>query len=282
MDILKQINGAVTYIEDHLTSEISPKKAAQIACITEDSFKRFFSYITGMSLKEYIRKRRLTLAAFELRDSKIKVIDAAVKYGWDNADAFAKSFKKQHGITPREAYASQHSFNIYPPASFHLIIKGAVKMNFRIVEIPEIAVYGISRKAEGTTEENFNMRNIMWAENADFLPEKICDGFDGIWYGIWKDDSYAIARDKADTTGENLQKHTIPAGTYAAFTTEPGGFAGDEIPKLHNQILEAWLPYSDYKRTADTEIEVYHLWTNREERRAKRYYEIWIPVEKIG
>ena len=75
---------------------------AQIACVTQDSFLRFFSYMTGMTLNGYIRRRRLSLAAYELRESNIKVIDAAVKYGYDSADSFTKAFVKQHGLTPTQ------------------------------------------------------------------------------------------------------------------------------------------------------------------------------------
>lgn len=73
--------------------------------------------------------------------------------------------------------------------------------------------------------------------------------------------------------------HIIPAGKYAVFTTEKGGYAGDELPKLRDLIFNSWMPGSEYRQKSDFELEVYHLWTNRTERREKRYYEIWVPVE---
>lgn len=120
----------------------------------------------------------------------------------------------------------------------------------------------------------------MWALECDFVPGKICNGFDGIWYGLWSGNTYWIARSPEDAAVPGLETTVIPAGTYAAFTTERGGFAGDELPKLREQIFDAWLPDSGYVQKGDTEVEVYHLWTDRAERREKRYYEIWIPVEK--
>ena len=153
-------------------------------------------------------------------------------------------------------------------------------MDFRIVETEEIEVYGVSRRFDVTDSERYELEHTMWGTDRDFVPKQICDGFDGVWYGIWNDGNYMIARDKADTTGENLEKYVIPAGTYAAFTTVKGGYAGDELPKLHDLIFNSWLPDSDYVKTGDVEIEVYHLRTGKAERKKNRYYEIWIPVKE--
>lgn len=123
MDILKCLNAAITYVEANLCNEIDLDKLAQIACVTKDSFIRFFSYMTGMTLHEYIRCRRLTLAAYDLQANTSKVIDVAVKYGWDSADAFAKAFTRQHGITPTQARNPHQPLKIYLPASFYIMIK---------------------------------------------------------------------------------------------------------------------------------------------------------------
>lgn len=279
MDILKQFNKVICYAEKNLENEISPDMVSKIACTSYDSFCRFFSYITGMSFTEYIRKRKLTKAAYDLRNGNDRVIDIAVKYGYSGADAFSKAFTKQHGISPTAVKNTSASLKIYPPVSFQVIFKGAEKMDFRIIKTEEIEVYGILRPFGGTSSERFEQENIMWSVNCDFVPAQICEGFDGVWYGIWNDGNYMIARDKADTTGENLEKYIIPAGTYAAFTSEKGGYAGDELPKLHDLIFNSWLPDSGYVQADDLEIEVYHLQTNKAERRKNRYYEIWIPIK---
>ena len=280
MDILKQLNEVICYVEENLDGELSPDTISRIACTSYDSFCRFFSYITGMTFAEYIRRRKLTEAAYDLRNSDDRVIDIAVKYGYSGADVFSKAFIKQHGISPTAARDKSSRLKIYPPVSFHVIFKGAKKMDFRIVETEEIEVYGVSRHFSGTISERFELEHIMWATDCDFVPSQICESFDGIWYGIWNDGNYTIARDRADTTGKNLEKHVIPAGTYAAFTTEKGGYAGDELPKLHDLIFNSWLLGSGYVQTDDIEIEVYHLQTGDAERKKNRYYEIWIPVKK--
>lgn len=141
MNILKQLNSAVEYIEANLCNKIDTDELARIACATPDSFIRFFSYMSGITLNAYIRRRRLTLAAYEMRNSDMKVIDVAVKYGYGSADAFAKAFSKQHGITPTQARDLRQPLRVYPPVSFHIMIKGAKEMNFRIIETEQITNY---------------------------------------------------------------------------------------------------------------------------------------------
>lgn len=110
-------------------------------------------------------------------------------------------------------------------------------MDFKIVETKEVEVCGVSREFEGTTEERYELEHIMWVEYNDNVPARICDGYDCEWYGICQNEKYMIARDKFDTTGDSLEKYVIAAGTYAAFTSDKGGYAGEELPKMHDLIF---------------------------------------------
>ena len=92
MNMLKQLNAAIEYIEANLCAELNLDRVSGIACVTADSFIRFFSYMTGMTLTEYIRRRRLTLAAQDLQHSKTPIIDIAIKYGYGSATAFSRAF----------------------------------------------------------------------------------------------------------------------------------------------------------------------------------------------
>lgn len=290
MDMLKQLNTAIQYIEENLSAELDLDEAAKLACVTADSFKRFFSYMTGMTLTKYIRCRRLTLAAQDLQHSDERVIDIAIKYGYNNVDAFSRAFTKQHGITPTAYREKGGSLKIYPPATFHVTIKGAKEMDFRIIEFPNTEVYGISKQFDGqgykTREE---LRHVMWSEECDDVPGQICEGnwnqtgntsYDGIWYGIWQSGKYMIAREKSDIIkGTGLEMYKLSAGTYAAFKTECGCLAWEEFPKLFELIFDSWLPASEYKQKSDIVIEVYHLWTDYELRKKHKFYEVWIPVE---
>lgn len=279
MDILKGLNEAVKYIETHLCDEIDMDKLSEITLYPVDSFKRFFSYMTGMTVSEYVRKRRLTLAAYELQNTNIKVIDVAVKYCYNSTDSFSRAFVKQHGILPTDVRKSNVNLKVYPPASFHITIKGAKEMNFKIIDLEEIRLKGLSKQFSGEAADRFEQEHIMWADHHDDIQNKVCRKVEGLWYGIWNSGVYSIAKNNEEVNNEQLESITIPSGKYAVFTTDCGGFAGDELPKLRSQIFESWLADSGYIQTDDYEIEVYHLYSKSE--KYKRHYELWIPIEKI-
>ena len=168
MNMLKQLNAAIEYIEANLCTEIDLDTVSEIACVTADSFIRFFSYMTGMTLNEYVRRRRLTLAAQDIQHSNAPIIDIAVKYGYDSAAAFSRAFAKQHGITPSVYRKDGGSLKVYPPASFHIIIKGAKKMDFRVIDLEETEIFGISKPYDGEGyKDREELRHIMWADRLD-------------------------------------------------------------------------------------------------------------------
>ncbi len=103
MDWLERMNNALNYIENSLDEEIDYKEIAKAANCSEFHFSRMFSSISGVSLSEYIRRRRLTLAAFEIQKSDIRIIDVAIKYGYISSDTFSRAFQKMHGVTPSNA-----------------------------------------------------------------------------------------------------------------------------------------------------------------------------------
>ena len=307
MNTLKQLNAAIEYIESNLCGEPNISTAAGIACVSADSFMRFFSYMTGMTVTEYIRRRRLTLAADELRRGDTPIVDLAVKYGYDSAAAFSRAFAKQHGTTPSDFRKYGAPLTIYPPVSFHISVKGAKAMDFRIIESDRIELIGISRQYDGEGyESREELRHLMWSYELDDIPGRLCKGhwneptayYDGRWYGIWKDGRYMIAREVGDISrGREIggidarsadessygepHAYTLPAGTYAVFRSERGGTAWEEFPKLFEAIFDSWLPNSGYRQRGDLTVELLHLWGDRDLRRRNRYYEVMIPIEPI-
>ncbi len=276
MDIIKQLNNAIAYIEDNLCNEIDTNEIAQIALYPYDKFKRFFSYMTNMSVSEYIRKRRLTLAAYDLLSGQARIIDLAVKYGYNSSDSFSRAFSKQHGVLPTEVSADT-SLKVYPPVSFYVAIKGAKVLNFKIVDIDEIMLKGISKRFMGKAADRFEQEHIMWSNQHDDVQNKVCRTIEGVWYGIWNNGVYSIAKKDNEADDFTLDSITIPQGKYAVFSTDFGGFAGDVLPKIREQIFDCWLPDSDYTQTDDYEVEVYYLYPKTEKH--KRHYEIWIPID---
>jgi len=134
MDWLDRMNSAMEYIETHLSDDINYDQVAKLACCSTYHFQRMFSFITNVPLSEYIRRRRLTLAAFELQSRDKKVIDIALKYGYESPEAFSRAFKNLHDIMPSHAHNEGVTLKSYPQMSFHISIKGDSEMNYRIID----------------------------------------------------------------------------------------------------------------------------------------------------
>ncbi len=291
MDLLKQWNNAALYLEETLLSGDRPnlEKAAKIVGVSEPGFQRLFSSLVNMPLTEYIRRRKLTLAADDLRYTSHTVLELAVKYGYQSADAFSRAFRAQHGITPSAYRKDGGALKLYPPVSFQISIQGAREMDFRLINLEETALYGVSREYDPQSYPTREaLRSFMWDEKSENVPQKICRGewnhpvnhaFDGLWYGIWKDGKYFIGREKASVSFDPLELCVLPAGQYAAFSTKPGGLAWEDIPRLTEEVFHSWLPSSPYRLADENVIEVYHLWTDHDARKKNRYYEIWVRVE---
>lgn len=120
--ITEQLNKAMDYIEEHIEDEMLQDDVSFVTSYSRYHFGRLFYYIADMPLSEYIRKRKLTRAAEELVGSNVKVIDMAVKYGYDSADSFTRAFKVQHGVTPSELRKAGYIINKYPKLHFSIDI----------------------------------------------------------------------------------------------------------------------------------------------------------------
>ena len=148
MDSLERMNQAMAYIEDNLADEIDMQQVENLALCSQYHFRRMFSFLAGVSLSEYIRRRRLTLAAFELLHGEVSVMDTAVKYGYSSPDAFTRAFQSLHGITPSEARTAGQPLKAYPRLTFQLTIKGVGEMNYRIEEKGAFAIVGLVKRVK--------------------------------------------------------------------------------------------------------------------------------------
>lgn len=165
MDSLRSLNNALAYIEEHLTEEIDYSEISKIAYCSEYHFKRMFSFLAGISLSEYIRRRRLTLAALDLKDTDLRIIDVAVKYGYNSADSFSRAFHSLHGILPSEARSENTQLKAYPRMTFQLSIKGGCEMRYRIVEKGPFKLVGFKKRVpiifEGVNPEIIKMTKLL-------------------------------------------------------------------------------------------------------------------------
>ncbi|WP_226604564.1 AraC family transcriptional regulator [Bacillus cereus] len=290
MDSLKNMNAAMQYIEDNLTHEIDFKAVAKIAYCSEYHFKRMFSFLAGISLSEYIRCRRLTLAAFELKNNNVKVIDIAIKYGYNSPDSFARAFQNLHGITPSEARSSSHSLKAYSPMTFQLSIQGGNEMNYRIEEKEPFRIIGITKRVpivfNGVNEEIASMWKSLNPESIQTLkslssiePTGIISASTNFSEGRMEEkgefDHYIGVATTKDCP-EQFKQLEVAASTWAIF--EAVGPFPDALQNVWGRIYSEWFPSSNYELAEGPEI----LWNEQKDISSPNFKsEIWIPVLKI-
>lgn len=288
MEWIDRMNNAVDYIELNLTDEISYEKLAQIACCSTYHFQRMFSFITGVPLSEYIRRRRLTLAAFELQTSNIKVIDVAVKYGYESPEAFSRAFKNLHGVMPISARDIGVSLKVFPKMTFSISIKGVSEMNYRIEEKEPFEVFGLELKTTVVNGQCYKDIPEFWMacgqdgrgqallQAAGKMTGEVIDA--GVTYdhNVNGDMSYMVGCIKMDqAVSPEYKTLSIPKQTWAIFQTEWKSEDDDE--KLHEvwgRIYSEWFPVASYEHAdCDFDMEMYFG-----DLQLGYSAEIWIPV----
>ncbi|MDQ7095744.1 AraC family transcriptional regulator [Desulfosporosinus sp. PR] len=289
MDSLKRMNDALNYIEENLTNELDFNEVARLAFCSEYHFQRMFSFLAGFPLAEYIRRRRLTLAAFELNNSKIRVIDVAVKYGYNSPDAFTRAFQNLHGITPSEAKFNGQLLKAYPRMTFQLSIKGGNEMNYRIVEKEAFRIIGIKKRVPliftGVNPEI----SAMWRSLKEEMLLKLKELSNVEPLGLINASinfSEERMEEKGEldhylgvaTTGEcpdNLAKLEVSPSIWAVFEAE-GPFP-DTLQNVWGRIYAEWFPSSNYERAEGPSI----LWTEQKDLTSSSVRsELWIPIIK--
>ncbi|MGE6540091.1 AraC family transcriptional regulator [Bacillus luti] len=289
MDSLKNMNAAMHYIENNLTNEIDFKEVAKLALCSEYHFKRMFSFLAGISLSEYIRCRRLTLAAFELKNSNIKVIDVAIKYGYNSADSFARAFQNLHGITPSEARKASHSLKAFSPMTFQLSIQGGNEMNYRIEEKEPFRIIGIQKRVpivfNGVNEEIASMWKSLNLESIQTLkmlsnvePTGIISASTNFSEGRMEEKGELDHYIGVATTKDCLEQFAqleVAASTWAIF--EAVGPFPDALQNVWGRIYSEWFPSSNYELAEGPEI----LWNESKDVSSPNFKsEIWVPVLK--
>jgi AraC family transcriptional regulator len=279
VDSIQNMNKALAYIEASLDDDIDFQQVARIACCSEHQFNRMFSFISGIGLAEYIRSRRLSLAAMELQSSEAKVIDVAMKYGYNSPDSFARSFQHMHGITPSMAKEKGCVLKAYPPMTFQLTIKGGAEMNFHFVEKEAFHIVGIKETVD-TTGGQFMPEIWNELENNNLL-DKLAPYANPDFQGVLHVNANitAYSRDyyiSVASTKEAPQHFTtcvIPAATWVVFKTS--GPQPETLLKTWERIYAEWFPTSGYELAESIEF-VRDL--NDEAKPLDN--EIWIPVKR--
>lgn len=293
MDWLMRMNRALDYIELNLTGKIELKEAAKCACCSSHQFQRMFSFITDVSLAEYIRRRRLTLAAIELQHSDLRVVDIAIKYGYESPVSFARAFQLLHGVNPAMAREEGTSLKAFPRLSFLISIKGEKAMNYRIETKESFQVFGIEKvfqlngadtPAELWKQCHANSEVEKLADNAGDLPTFLNQNYHKIHavcsYKKTDEDHfpYMLSAFKGDSSKtEGYTRLTIPAQTWAIFSSDP--FTWDKfdetIDTLYKRFFSEWLPTAGYEQVDGLEFEI----TGAKD--GFNFVELWFAVRKI-
>lgn len=289
MDSLQQMNRALGYIEEHLTDEIDLGEVARLAVCSEYHFSRMFSFLTGVTLSEYIRRRRLTLAAFELQSGDRRVIDVALTYGYSSPDAFARAFQSLHGIPPSAARENGHLLKSFSRMTFQLSIRGGVEMNYRIEERAAFRVVGIKRRVpivfngvnpaiaamwEELTEERIAQLKSL----SDLQPQGLLQASVNFSEGRMQEQGeldHYIGVATSHQCPPDLTELPVSASTWAVFTSV-GPFP-ETLQHTWGRIYAEWFPSSGYQLAAGPEI----LWNEHKDVASPTFHsEIWIPIEK--
>lgn len=278
MDWIERLNASVDYIEKHLTENIDLFEVAKVAYCSGYHFQRMFSYMAEMTISEYIRKRRMSRAAVDLSNGE-KVIDVALKYGYDSPTAFNRAFKSMHKVSPSMLKSGNNSLRSFTPIRFKITIKGAEEMDFKLVKKEAFKVVGVVENISKDMEYNFATVPAMWEKVLkDGTMQNLCALMDSepkavLGMSICNDDTqwkYAIAVASAGKAMQGMEEIIVPAATWAIFSGEGTNVS---IQNLEKRIHSEWLPSSGYEYGDAPEIEVYF---NADPNNCK--YEVWLPV----
>ncbi|HSH03254.1 MAG TPA: AraC family transcriptional regulator [Anaerolineae bacterium] len=287
---MKHMNWALAYIEEHLAEEIDFSQVAQIALCSEYHFRRMFSSLAGLSLSEYVRRRRLTMAAIDLVNNGEKVIDVALKYGYSSPDAFTRAFCSWHGVNPSEAKKDSHQLKFYSRLTFQLTIQGANEMNYRIVEKEPFFIVGLYKRVplvyHGVNPEIVAMSALLTPDLITQLkglsniePRGIISAStnfsEGRAEGSELDHYIGVAT--TAMVPDDLACLTVPAMSWAVF--EAVGPFPETLQNVWQRIYTEWFPTVGYEQVAGPEI----LWNESQDISLPNYRsEIWIPVRGGG
>ncbi|GMQ60666.1 AraC family transcriptional regulator [Vallitalea sediminicola] len=288
MNWLKRMNNAIDYIEDNITHDIDYINVAKTAGCSAYYFQRMFSFVLDIPLSEYIRRRRLTLAAFELQNTSNRIIDIALKYGYESPDSFRRAFYNMHEVTPSMARKKGVQLKAYPRLSFQISIKGDVAMNYRIEERKEYKVFGKSITV-GVNEDSYETIPKFWQDILqDGTYEKICRlagmkpygdrHMNAAIYDLSNNGSYKnkyiiyTALPGNIEIPDNLDVITIPKAKWIIFSEIYGTVeeTTEIIQNLWKRIFTEWMSTTQCEIIAGPQLEVY--------RDDKNIVEIWIPI----
>ena len=280
MDWLKNWNQALDYLEENLAGEIRLEELGRLAGCSGYHFQRMFSYLAGVPLKEYIRRRRMTRAAADLRTGE-KVLDVALRYGYDSPTAFNRAFQSIHGVAPSLAKQDGVKLKAFPCIRFKFVLKGDTEMEYQIVRREAFRIVGIRMPLPQDTDDSFSQVPQFWMENAARIPA-VGALIDGTLPGLLgvstchggEFEHYYIAAATQAPAPEGMWEEEIPACTWAVFSGS--GRMPETMQELQKRIVTEWLPGSGYEWAKAPDVEVYLTPPGAPD----VVFQIWLPIRE--
>lgn len=272
------IQRAIHFMEENLDQDLDIQDIAACSCVSTFHFQRIFGVLCGITVGEYIRNRRLTLAAQELSKGEDKVIDIALKYGYESPDSFTRAFARFHGVTPSAASKKGARLHAYAPLHIKLSLEGGTMLEYKIAEKAAFTVVGKAEKFNtGTSYQEIPK---FWQAHMESGENQIVCGMYGICVEICGEAFEYLIADNYIPWNEvpaGYQTRVIPAGTWAIFPCH--GALPNSLQDVNTRIWSEWLPNcKEYKLGGNYNIELYAPPAEKPE---DTYCEIWIPVEKL-
>lgn len=280
----ESIAAAVRYIEDHLLEPLEIGEIARAAALSPFYFQRGFAMLCGMSVGEYIRKRRLSQAGLAVLASDRPIIDIALDAGYDSPDGFTKAFTRFHGITPTALRKNGGTVVSFAPLVLKLSLEGGRNMEYRIEKKEAFTV--LCREASFTYEEGPARVPAFWQEHFAAGGGATVRGLYGINIDVAMSGEtfdYLIADpyDPAVAIPDGFTTRTIPAHTWAVFPCR--GKMAEAMQAVNKQIFSEWLPANGvYEIAAGINVEHYDDASKYPDgiHDVNYYSEVWVPVRK--
>lgn len=265
---------SIDFMEQNLTEEMNIEEIAGQAALSPFYYQRIFGALCGMTVGEYIRARRMTLAAQELAGAEVKVIDVAVKYGYDSPDSFAKAFQRFHGITPSQAREPGAPLRSFAPMHIKITLEGGNMLDYRIVEKAPFTIVGTKRQfnADTSCQEIPKFWNEWLAQGEDRSIKGVfgvCINTKGKDFDYWIADLYS----PWEEIPEGCETRVIPGSFWAQFPC-----TDETLQDTNTKIWSEWLPaLQGYSLAGEHYIEVYLL---PEDGSNELRVSIWVPLKK--
>lgn len=286
--MLKELNQVVDYIEDHLTEELTLEEISKYAGVSDYHFRKIFYYLSGFSLSEYIRNRKLSEANKDLLN-KERVTDVAFKYGYESMDGFTRAFKSWSGFLPSEVLKTGVNKS-FPKLSFFIDVKGGESMDYKIVEMPAFKFAGVSKRVpmqfEGVNHTIVELAQSITQEQKEMMhqlqnlePCEIVNVSYEHEHDFMKDEGELTHLIGVVTTEENVSELLdvidVPAYTWAVFPNQ-GPFP-ETLQETYAKTYSEWLLFSDYEVIQAPGFSFTRM---NEEKENYAYSEVWMPVRK--